>query len=103
MTIDDDDSVSGNSLDTPRPPEDDSASAATPPHGSTYAELKYDAENRSLKALAILSLGLKNDDGTPIFDLAVLPWSAAQRPTTLKMTAKELRAEVIWRSMATKK
>ena len=100
MTIDDDGSVSGNSLDTPRPPEDDSASAATPRPGSTYAELKYDAENRSLKALAILSLGLKNPDGSPTFDPAVSPWSAALRPTTLKMTAKELRAEVMRRSVA---
>jgi hypothetical protein len=101
MTIDDDDDSSGNSLDTPRPPEDDdSASAATPPHGSTYAELKYDAENRSLKALAILSLGLKNPDSSPTFDPAVLPWSAALRPTALKMTAKELRAEVMRRNIA---
>jgi hypothetical protein len=100
MTIDDDDSISGNSLDTPRPPEDDNAAAATPLHGSTRAELWYIAENRSLKALAILSLGLKNDDGSPIFDPAVLPWSAALRPTTLKMTTKDLRSEVLRRSVA---
>ncbi len=89
MTIDDD-SISGNSLDTPRPPEDDNASAG----------LKYDAENRSLKALAILSLGLKNPDGSPTFDPAVSPWSAALPPTALKMTAKELRAEVMRRNIA---
>ncbi len=53
-----------------------------------------------LEVSAILSLGLLNDDGSPMFNSPVLPWSAAQCPPALKMTAKELRAEVTWRSVA---
>ena len=94
MAIDDDESISVNSLNTPRPLEDDDAAGPHPPCG-TLSELMYEAENRSLKALALLSLGLLNDDGSPTFNPAVLPWSAALRPTTLKMTANELRNEVI--------
>ena len=97
---DDNSSASSSSLATPRPLEDDDATTPAVPQRETFAELRYAAEGRTLKALAILSLGMKNDDDTPIFDLSVLPWSAALRPTTLKMTAKELRAEVIRRSVA---
>ena len=61
----------------------------------------YEKENRSLKALAFLSFGLLNDDGSPTFNPAVLPWSAALRPTTLKMTAKELQSEIVRRNVAT--
>ena len=53
-----------------------------------------------LEVSAILSLGLLNDDDSPMFDLPVLPWSADQCPTALKMTAKELHAEVTWHSIA---
>ena len=53
-----------------------------------------------MKALALLSLGLANDDGSPIFNLSVLPWSAALGPSALKMTAKELRSEVLRRCVA---
>ena len=60
----------------------------------------YVSEGRSLNALAILSLGLKDDDGSPTFNPSVLPWSAALRPTALKMTAKDLRAEVTRRNVA---
>ena len=58
------------------------------------------SQGRSLKALALLSLGLTNDDGTPIFDLSVLPWSAAAPPSSLKLSAKELRCEVTRRCVA---
>ena len=95
MTIDDDDDISGSSLATPRPLED---GAATVPQRETFAEQMYIEQGRSLKALALLSLGLKNDDDTPTFDLAVLPWSAA-KPKTLKMGAKELRDEVMRRNV----
>lgn len=54
-----------------------------------------------LKALAILSLGLNIDDGTPIFNPSVLPWSAAACPTALKMTAKYLRKEISRCSVST--
>ena len=92
----DDDSISVKSLDTPRPLEDEDAAPR-----EILSEQWYVAENRSLKALAFLSLGLLNDDGIPTFDPAVLPWSAALQPTTLKMTAKDLRAEVVRRNVAT--
>ena len=95
-----DDDISVDSLLTPRPLEDDDADTPSPPPRGTLSEQMYDAGNRSLKALAILSLGLVNDDGAPTFDLAVLPWSAALRPTTLKMTAKELRSEILRRCVA---
>ncbi len=62
MTIDNDDNSSAYSLATPRPLEDDNAAAAPPPRGTTFSELWYVGKNRSLKALAILSLGLKNPE-----------------------------------------
>ncbi len=37
--------------------------------------------NRSLKLLAILSLGLTKDDGSPLFNPSILPWTAALRPS----------------------
>jgi hypothetical protein len=49
-----------------------------------------------------LSLGLKGDGGSPTFNPSVLPWSAALRPTALKITAKDLRAKVIRRNVAIK-
>jgi len=99
MSAADDDSVSVSSLATPQPFNDD-ASPGVPPSRETYAELSYVSEGRSLKALAILSLGLKDGDGSPTFNPSVLPWSAALRPTALKMTANELRAEVTRRNVA---
>jgi hypothetical protein len=94
MTIDDDGSISVDTLNTPRPLEDDDAAAPPPPRG-TLPEKMYDATNRSLKALALLSLGLLNGDSSPTYNPSVLPWSAALQPTSLKMTAKELRNEVV--------
>ena len=85
----DDDSIS---LATPRPLEDDDDDPSVPQR-ETYAEQWYAAKGRTLKALAILTLGLKNDDNTPIFNPSVLPWSSALRPTTLKMTAKASERE----------
>jgi hypothetical protein len=64
------------------------------------AEQMYSTNGRSLKALALLSLGLKNDDGSPVFNTSILPWSAALRPSALKMTAKELRREILRRCVA---
>ena len=88
------DSVSISSLATPQPFNDD-ASPGVPPSRETYAELSYVSEGRSLKALAILSLGLKDSDGSPTFNPSVLPWSAALRPTALKMTNKEHSSDAI--------
>ena len=94
-----DDSISvSSSLATPRPLEEDYATAATP--RETNSEVWYISQGRSLKALAVLTLGLTNNDGSPIFNLSVLPWSAALRPSALKMTAKELRSEVLRRCVA---
>ena len=93
-----DDSSAGGSLDTPRPLEEEENGAAPTASHESLAEMFYVSQNQSLKALALLSLGLKNSDGTPTFDPAVLPWSAALRPTALKMTSSELRAEVARRS-----
>jgi len=95
-----DESISVSSLATPRAFDDDDGLETS--SRQTYAEKMYVAEGRSLKALATLSLGLKNNDGTPTFDPSVLPWSAAARPTALKMTAKDLRKEVNRRNVAAK-
>ena len=81
----DDNSISVKSLDTLQPLEDED----TAPR-EILSEQWYVSKTLSLKALAILSLVLINDDGSPTFDPAVLPWSAALWPTTLKMTAKDL-------------
>ncbi len=54
MSLDGNDDSSASSA-TPRPSEDDTATAPSVPQRETVAELLYVAENRSLKALAILS------------------------------------------------
>ena len=93
---------SSSSLATPRPSADaaDEPSSPAAPIFQTLSEIMYASHGRSLKALAVLSLGLKNNDGSPTFDPSVLPWSAALRPSALKMTAKGLRDEVKRRSEA---
>ena len=97
---DDDSASSFDSLATPRAIENDDAAAADPPR-ETFAELFYVNEgNRSLKSLAILSLGLTSDDGSPLFNPSILPWSAALRPSALKKTADDLRNEVKRRCVA---
>ena len=53
-----------------------------------------------MKSLAILSLGITNDDGSPLFNPSILPWSAALHPSALKMTANDLRNEVKRRCVA---
>jgi hypothetical protein len=53
-----------------------------------------------LKVLALLSLGLKCDNGSFVFNPSVLPWSAAIRKMAIKMTAGELREEVLRRTVA---
>jgi hypothetical protein len=93
-----DDSISvDDSLATPRALYDDAEGRVS---RETFAEIFYVAENRSLKALAILSLGLLNNDGTQTFNQSVLPWSAALRPTVLKMNANDLSGEVTRRNDA---
>ena len=94
------DSISISSLATPQAFDDDNGLEAASSSRQTLAEVMYVAEGRSLKASAVLSLGLKKDDGTPTVDASVLPWSAAARPTALKMTAKDLRKEVTRRTVA---
>ena len=93
---------SSSSLATPRPSADaaDEPSSPAAPIFQTLSEIMYASHGHSLKALAVLSLGLKNNDGSPTFDPSVLPWSAALRPSALKMTAKDLRDEVKRRSEA---
>ena len=78
---DDDSASSSDSFATPRAIENNDAAAADPPH-ETFAELFYTNEgNHSLKLLAILSLGLASDDGSPLFNPSILPWSAVFRPS----------------------
>jgi len=97
-------SSSSSSLETPRridfedalPPASTTASAGAENH----SESMFVDKGRSLKALALLSLGLKRDDGSDVFNPSVLPWSAATRKTAIKMTAGELREEVLRRSVA---
>ena len=47
-----------------------------------------------MKALAILSLGLLNEDGDPIFDVKALPWSSAEKVSNIKPTASDMKEEV---------
>jgi hypothetical protein len=65
--------------------------------GRCESELFYIANGRSLKALAILCEGLRDDDGDPLVDLSILPWSSARKSSDVKPTANELRAEILRR------
>ena len=83
-------------LATPHPLEDKDNAVAPPAAArESLFEVFYISENWSLKALALLSLGLENSDGTPMFNPVALPWSAAVQSTALKMMAKDLCAEII--------
>ncbi len=61
---------------------------------TSLAEKFYISHGRSLKALAILSLGLLNEDGDPIFDVKALPWSSAEKVSNIKPTASDMKEEV---------
>ena len=66
----------------------------------TYAETFYEGNGNSLKALAILCQGLTDKDGQPLVNPSALPWSAAERPSAIKLTAGDLRKEVERRTIA---
>jgi hypothetical protein len=65
--------------------------------GRCESELIYIANGRSLKALAILCEGLCDDDGDPLVDLSILPWSSARKSSDVKPSANELRTEMLCR------
>ena len=65
--------------------------------GRCESESFYIANGRSLKALAILCEGLCDDDGEPLVDVSILPWSSARRTSDVKPSANELRAEILRR------
>jgi hypothetical protein len=79
--IDNDSSTSSSSLETPQkinfkdapPPAYTTATG----NSENHLESMFVDKGRTLKALALLSLGLKNEDGSLIFNPSVLPWSAA--------------------------
>ena len=75
-------------------------SAGNIPSSPTSAEFFYACAGHSLKALAILCQGLKNENGQPLVDPSALPWSAAKRQTDIKLTAIDLQKEVNRRAMA---
>ena len=60
----------------------------------SLAEKLYICRGHSLKALTILSLGLVNEDGEPIFDIKTLPWSSAEKVSNIKPTAADMKEEV---------
>ena len=97
-----DDSISVSSLVTPHPFADDPEEPLTAAlsAGETDSKLMYVSHGCLLKALALLSLGLKNNDGSPTFNRSVLPWSAALCSLALKLTAKDLQGEVTRHSVA---
>jgi hypothetical protein len=97
--VDNDSSSSSSSLETPQkinfedaPPP---AYATATGNSKNHLESMFVDKGSTLKALALLSLGLKNEDGSLIFNLLVLPWSAAIQPSAIKMTAAELKEEVV--------
>jgi hypothetical protein len=69
--------------------QEPTAASSTP-----LAKKFYISRGRSLKALAILSLGLLNEDGDPIFDVKALPWSSAEKVSNIKPTASDMKEEV---------
>ena len=60
----------------------------------TASEQFYVSRGRSLKALAILCQGLLDDDGALLFDPKVMPWSAADKVSSVKPNAADLKEEV---------
>ena len=97
MSCDDNSGSGTDSLETPRPVDDADNSPASA--CVSEAEWMHVENGCSLKSLALLSIGPKNDNGTATFGpsnpCAILPLSAAQRPATLKHTSKELCKEIL--------
>jgi hypothetical protein len=79
--VDDNSSSSSSSLETPQeinfgdaPPL---ASATATGNFKNHSESMFVDDGRTLKALALLSIGMKNNDGSLLFNPSVLTWSAA--------------------------
>jgi hypothetical protein len=96
-------SSSSSFLETPRridfedaPPPTSTTATGTKNH----SESMFVDKGRSLKALALLSLGLKRDNGSLVLNPSILPWSAAICKMALKMTACELKEEFLRHSVA---
>ena len=60
----------------------------------TASEQFYVSRGRSLKALAILCQGLLDDNSALLFDPKVMPWSAADKVSSVKPNAADLKEEV---------
>jgi hypothetical protein len=58
-----------------------------------YAKDFYIEQNRSVRALVVLCLGLKNNDGTPTIDLSTAPWSLMKK-SILKVSSKDYQSEI---------
>ena len=54
----------------------------------------YISRGRLLKALSILSLGLVNENGHPIYDTKALPWSSVEKVSNIKTTSADMKEEV---------
>ena len=95
MSIDADNSSSSSSVSI-HPPDKvgDVVTADNVSSCKTYAEIFYQGNGNSLKALAILCQGLTDIEGAAIVNPATLPWSAAERPSAIKLSASDLRKEV---------
>jgi hypothetical protein len=94
---DDNSSSSSSSLHTPREIDFNEVPEGVQDISTNYAEEMFSEKGRTLMALALVAIGLKNDDGSEMFDRSHLPWSAALCPLALKLTAADLRDEVVRR------
>ena len=60
------------------------------------AESVFVSKNSSLKALVVLSAGLKNADGTDLIDLEGEPWKSLP-VTTIRPQRVDYAEEISWR------
>ena len=88
----DNDILFSTSLEIPRELNDEET---VPPSHETHSEMMYVVTSHKLnKVLAILTIGLINNDVSTLFNPSVLSCSTALWPSALKLTAKDLKAEI---------
>ena len=61
------------------------------------AEKHYYASNCDVKVLVVLCRSIFQEDGTPLLDESVVPWSSMKPRLSIKPTTEDLRKEVVHR------
>ena len=92
----DDNNSSSESNHSPKPTNVDDAWFS-----QTASEKFYVTHGHSLKALSIPCQGLVDEEGDPLINTSILPWSSTRKTSDIEPTAIVFRAKVLgWSTIA---